>query len=67
MHITSIFKESKRDRLQRAGRISAIALIILLMLKLVFHSYFIAGDFASYILMLPLYISEGLRPSKEAS
>lgn len=60
LHAASLFRKERREALDKAGSISAIALIALLAIKLVLHRYFIEDDYACYILMIPLYISESI-------
>lgn len=67
MHFRSVFKRDGREALRKAGLISAISLIVLLLIKLIFHSYFITGDYAFYILMIPLYLSESIRKREKHS
>lgn len=60
LHAVSLFRKERRKALDKAGFISAIALIVLLAIKLIFHRYLIEDDYACYILMIPLYISESI-------
>lgn len=61
LHITSLFGKEKRAKLYKAGKLYALFLIVLIILKFALSHFFFEANLGYYIVMLLLYSSETIR------